>query len=150
MITFDSGFGTSTGAPIRVTCHSALRPRLQLALKRARNFSAFGRKDRVNRIDSFNCRVIAGTSTLSNHGRGAAWDIFATDPGVPPPGGVFQPDDTFGRDFAACFTDLGFRWGGEFDRPDDPHMEWPGEFVPPLTMRERARTRRLAKERVGQ
>ena len=138
---------TYHGAPIYVTCHKSVKARFRLACRRAKRYSDFGKKDKVERIDSFVCRAIRGSSTISNHGKGKAWDIFATGPTVPPPGGVWKPDTTFGKDFAYCFTDLGFTWGSEWQRQDWPHLEWSGGYVPPLTLKERVRTRKLAIER---
>lgn len=153
LVTFDSPFrydtGPFKGQKIRVTCHKAVEQRLKLALKRAKNFSKFGKLDKVERIDSFACRAIRGSTTLSNHAKGAAWDIFATNPQTPPPGGVWEPTTTYGSDFASCFTDLGFTWGRQWSRRDDPHLEWSGNHVLPLTAEERLRTRKLAKERYG-
>lgn len=126
-----------------VTVHKAVRRRFRLACKRADKYARF----RPLRIDSYVCRMIRGVSSLSWHGKAAAWDFFATAPGVPPPGGVWTPDDTYGPRFAKCFTDLGFTWGAKWDREDDPHMEWRPPVVPPLTLRERVTTYRLARRR---
>lgn len=135
------------GQPIYVTCHKAVKRRFLLACKRAKKFSKFGENDKVERIDSFVCRPIRGSTVISNHGKGKAWDIFATAPGVPPPGGVWKPDDTFGSDFADCFTDLGFTWGSQWQRQDWPHIEFSGNYVPRLTTSERVRTWKLARDR---
>lgn len=134
-------FVSPWGIPVR--CHKSVKRRLQLAMKRAHKFSDWKPK----RIDSFVCRPIRGSSLISNHGRGAAWDLFSTGPGVPPPGGVWHPTDTFGAPFAFCFTDLGFTWGREWDRQDFPHLEWSGSYVPPIGRRERIRTWNLARDR---
>lgn len=78
------------------------------------------------RIDSFAHRNVRGSSSVSLHSWALAWDFFATDPGVVPPGGVWKPDDTVAVDFARCFTDQGFTWGATFTRQDWPHIEWAG------------------------
>lgn len=92
------------------------------------------------RIDSYNCRNVRGSQSPSLHSYGLAWDFFATDEGVPPPGGVWKPDNTVPHDFAQCFTRRGFRWGANFSRQDWPHIEWPhaapttGKDVHPMPM----------------
>lgn len=82
------------------------------------------------RIDSFNPRPIRGEDgddpdEWSLHAFALAFDFFATPPGVPPPGGVWTPDDEMPADFAGCFVKRGFRWGATFKRRDTPHIEWP-------------------------
>jgi hypothetical protein len=144
---FTYASGPYKGQRIRCTVHKSLERRTTIAMRRAARYSDFGRKDKVERIDSFVCRAIRGATSLSNHGKGAALDIFATGPTVPPPGGVWEPDTTYGKNFARCFTDLGFTWGRQWDRRDDPHLEWSSNHVPPLTLEERIRTRRLARKR---
>jgi hypothetical protein len=78
------------------------------------------------RVDSYACRTIRGSSARSLHSWGLAWDFFATDPGVTPPGGVWKPANTVTPDFAACFERLGFTWGRNFSRQDWPHLELAG------------------------
>lgn len=129
---------------VRCTVNKAVKTRFLLACKRADRYSGWNPK----RIDSYVCRPIRGSSSWSRHAYGAAWDFFKTPPGVVPPGGVWDPDNTFKNNFAMCFKDLGFTWGGDWrSRPDTPHIEWSGSIVPPLTMRERHRTRRAARKR---
>ncbi len=81
---------------------------------------------RPQRIDSYNPRLIRGSSAPSMHGWALAWDVFATPPTMPPPGGVWKPTATFAADFAGCFQRRGFFWGRNFSRQDWPHLEWPG------------------------
>lgn len=83
------------------------------------------------RIDSYNCRRIAGSSSWSLHAWGLAFDIFRTPPGVPPPGGVYTPTLALHPAFIDAFEDHGWRWGGRWARPDRPHFEWNG--VPPTS-----------------
>lgn len=142
--------GRYAGTRIRVRCHRALKSRLKFAFKLASKFSKFGGgtgRERVERIDSYNCRPIRGSETLSWHGKGAALDIFATPPEVPPPGGVWTPDNTYGKAFARCFTDLGFTWGANWTREDRPHIQWTPSIVPPLTWEERKLVKKNIKER---
>lgn len=78
------------------------------------------------RIDSYACRNVRGSTSPSLHSWALAVDLFATDEGVPPPGGVWCPDDTVTPGFARHFTQRGFRWGRWFSRQDWPHLEFPG------------------------
>ncbi|MFY9588655.1 MAG: M15 family metallopeptidase [Actinomycetota bacterium] len=78
------------------------------------------------RIDSYACRSIRGSSSTSLHSHGLAWDFFATDPGVVPPGGVWKPLNTVPTEFAAAFESFDFYWGRRFSRQDWPHIEYPG------------------------
>ena len=82
------------------------------------------------RIDSYNCRRIAGTTSWSLHARGLAWDVFRTPPGVEPPGGVYTPTAALHPAFVAAFEAAGFTWGGRWRRPDRPHFEWPAAPPP--------------------
>lgn len=84
----------------------------------------------------FNFRVVAGTTTVSKHGLGAAVDVnprenpyLAPQGWVPPSGvryldrtrtdpGMHHPDGVFVREFLA----IGGRWGIEFD--DYHHFEF--------------------------
>ncbi len=85
------------------------------------------------RIDSYNYRTIRDSAEPSLHGWPLAWDFFATPPNVPPPGGVWTPDDGVPADFAACFTRRGFTWGATWARKDVPHIEWAGPPPGPVT-----------------
>lgn len=148
---WDYDSGPWGGLPIRVRLNRALKARFKFACKLAAEYSRFGGgtgNEKVERIDSYVCRDIRGQAgTISWHGKGAAFDIFATNPQTPPPGGVWTPDKTYGEDFALCFTGVGFTWGHYWDRQDDPHLEWRPAEVPVLTLKERRRLRRAAKER---
>jgi hypothetical protein len=90
------------------------------------------------RVDSYACRTIRGSSARSLHSWGLAWDFFATDPGVTPPGGVWKPANTVTPDFAACFERLGFTWGRNFSRQDWPHLELAGP--PPMLVQTQTTT----------
>lgn len=128
---------------ITVSVNKAVKARFKLACKRAEECGW-----NPARIDSYACRSIRGSSSWSRHAFACAWDFFYTGPGVPPPGGVWQPDNTFRHRFAACFTDLGFTWGSQWARPDFPHVEWSSSYVPKLTVRERLSTRLLFNARM--
>lgn len=78
------------------------------------------------RVDSFAVRQVRGSTTTSLHSYALAWDIFATGPTVPPPGGVWTPDNGVPAAFAAEFVSRGFTWGATWDRQDVPHIEWAG------------------------
>lgn len=117
---------TPWGIAVRV--HRLLAERFKLACERADQRSAW----KPHRIDGYACRDIRGSTSTSLHSYAIAWDFFATDPGVPPPGGVWKPDNTVPDDFAAPFIELGFRWGRYFSRQDWPHIEWPHGIPDPL------------------
>lgn len=78
------------------------------------------------RIDSYAHRTVRGSRSTSLHSWGLAWDFFATEPGVVPPGGVWKPANTVTVDFARPFINRGFTWGATFSRQDWPHIEWAG------------------------
>ncbi len=78
------------------------------------------------RIDSYACRNVRGSTSTSLHAWALAWDFFATDEGIAPPGGVWKPEVTVTPEFARHFIHRGFRWGRWFARQDWPHIEWPG------------------------
>jgi hypothetical protein len=85
------------------------------------------------RTDSFACRNVRGSSSPSLHSWALAVDCFATDENVPPPGGVWKPENTVPAEFARHFIRRGFRWGRFFTRQDWPHLEWPEEPPGPRT-----------------
>lgn len=126
-----------------VMVNKAVLNRFVLACKRAERCGW-----NPKRIDSYACRSIRGSTSYSRHAFACAWDFFYTSEGIPPPGGVWEPVDTFGNRFALCFTDLGFTWGGKWARRDAPHVEWSGSTVPTLTLAERVRTWKLYKARM--
>lgn len=127
-----------------VSVNKAVLKRFRLACKRAERCGWDPK-----RIDSYACRNIRGSDSWSRHSYAAAWDFFYTGPGVPPPGGVWKPENTFGNRFALCFTDLGFTWGSQWARQDWPHVEWSGSTVPTLTGGERLSTYRAYAKRMG-
>ena len=85
------------------------------------------------RIDSYACRNVRGSDSTSLHAWALAWDFFATDEGIPPPGGVWKPDVTVTPEFARHFVHRGFKWGRWFTRQDWPHLEWSGPPPGPRT-----------------
>lgn len=114
---------------MRVQAHFLVVPRLAAACDLAHRASSW----RPQRIDSYNCRPVRGsTSAPSLHAYGLAWDFFATPPNVPPPGGVWTPENGVPSEFAAAFTRYGFVWGATFGRPDVPHIEWADGRPPPV------------------
>lgn len=103
------------------------------------------------RMDSHVVRAIRGSRIYSVHSWASAWDIFTTKPTVPPPGGVWTPDEHFVSGissaekriepsfakFVEAFLEAGYWWGGFFRRTtkpsgqsrgpagmDTPHFEW--------------------------
>lgn len=91
----------------------------------------------ANNTSAFNYRTIAGTSTISNHGKGLAIDI---NPFINPHviNGKANPSEA--QDYAdrsgdtaglikeggavyEAFTSRGWSWGGHWDNPDYQHFE---------------------------
>lgn len=108
---------------VTVTVHQLVLPRFKAACEEASRSAAW----KPRRIDSYNVRRIAGSSSWSLHSYGLAWDMFATAPGVAPPGGVLTPVNGLTAEFAAIFKKHGFFWGKDFSSYDDvPHIEWAG------------------------
>lgn len=114
---------------IRVPVHFLVLPRFAAACDLAKRASSW----RPLRIDGYNCRTIRGSDEYSIHAWAMAWDFFATPPGVPPPGGVWTPDNAVRPEFAAAFERYGFTWGATFGRRDVPHIEWAGGRPDPIT-----------------
>lgn len=107
---------------IKVSCHRLIAAVFLQACRDAYTHSPW----RPQRIDSYANRTIRGSTSPSLHAYALAHDFFSTPPNVPPPGGVWTPDDPVTVDFAEHFTRRGFRWGATFTRVDLPHIEWPG------------------------
>lgn len=105
---------------LRVQVHSLVLPRFSAACALAKRASAWVPR----RIDSYNCRQVRGSTAPSLHSYGLAVDFFATEPGVVPPGGVWEPENGVPPAFAAAFERYGFFWGANFTRRDVPHIEW--------------------------
>jgi poly-gamma-glutamate synthesis protein (capsule biosynthesis protein) len=87
----------------------------------------------ANNTSAFNCRTVAGSSTLSQHAFGRAVDInpvqnpYVTGGGVFPPAGedyvdrapvrpgmIVRPGPT-----TSAFADVGWGWGGDFSGKKD-------------------------------
>lgn len=105
---------------IRVQVHKLIASRFAAACVVAHRESRW----RPQRIDGYNCRTVRGSDSYSIHAWAMAWDFFATPPNVPPPGGVWTPDNPPDAKFVAAFVSLNFVWGGTFGRKDTPHIEW--------------------------
>ena len=68
----------------------------------------------------FMIRMVRGSSTVaSTHSYGLAVDLNASENAL---GQVPQ----LSAEFVACFTDVGFIWGGNFKRLDGMHFQWAG------------------------
>ena len=91
----------------------------------------------------FNFRTIAGTDTVSMHALGLAVDINPVLNPYLAYDGVWYPEAThieraarpgvFTSDhpLTKVFIDLGFEWGGSWDRPDYHHFQWAGPLPGP-------------------
>lgn len=119
---------------LRVQVHFLVLPRFSAACALAKRASAWVPR----RIDSYNCRQVRGSTAPSLHSYGLAVDFFATEPGVVPPGGVWEPENGVPPAFAAAFERYGFFWGANFTRRDVPHIEWcdgrPAPLLSPPTI----------------
>ena len=114
---------------IRTVCHFLVLPRFAAACDLAKRASSWVPR----RIDAYACRNIRDSDEWSIHSWAMAWDFFATPPGIPPPGGVWTPDNGVPPEFAAAFVRYGFTWGANFQRRDVPHIEWAGGRPDPIT-----------------
>jgi hypothetical protein len=81
-------------------------------------------KYKVTVVQSFNYRKVTGGTTLSFHAFGRAIDINpAQNPYVKPPKKPMKSDMPV--EFVRLFTDLGFRWGGNWSTVSDPmHFDY--------------------------
>lgn len=103
-----------------------MRPELFPALvKLSRILRAHDRGPRAHDTWSYNCRVIAGTSTWSVHAYGIAVDVRA----ISYPWGVRVTDPVLlaaAAEIEAIVTPDGWQvweWGGRWRRPDGMHWE---------------------------
>ena len=103
----------------------------------------FGGQDlasmQANNTSAFNCRNVAGTSSLSWHAYGLAIDInplvnpYVTQRGVSPPEGAPYVDRasttpgliTPGDVVTTAFEQAGWSWGGTWRSPDYQHFARP-------------------------
>jgi Bacterial capsule synthesis protein PGA_cap/D-alanyl-D-alanine carboxypeptidase len=117
-------------------------------IRRMQLIDAYGGDDNrsmaADNSSAYNCRVVAGTSTFSDHAYGAAVDInpvenpYVTPDGVLPaagrrfvdvdrsrdadaPRGVIVADDVIVRAFAR----IGWKWGGVWNEADYQHFHAP-------------------------
>lgn len=113
---------------VRCSAHEKIADLFLVGCRRAAQKSRWT----PQRIDSYVHRQVRGSSATSLHSWALAFDFFSTPPNVPPPGGVWHPDDTIPPEFASAFEELGFTWGAKFQyRQDYPHIEWAS--APPST-----------------
>lgn len=106
---------------ISVTVNKVIREKFLDACNAAAAASSW----RPHRIDSYADRPIRGGTEWSLHSYGLAWDFFASDPGVPPPGGVWAETSAPPPAFRNAFAAKGFRLGANYSsRKDYPHIEW--------------------------
>lgn len=66
----------------------------------------------------FNIRKMKGSDSWSVHSWGLAIDINAE-------WNQFGDDPNMSPEFAKCFTDAGFEWGGKWRTPDGMHFQLP-------------------------
>lgn len=115
-------------------------------IERMELVTAYGANDNdsmaANNTSAFNCRVVAGTDTLSQHAYGLAVDInplinpYVVPSGVFPPAGSEFLDRTVaspglimkGDATVAAFEQIGWIWGGTWvNKKDYQHFSLTGE-----------------------
>ena len=93
-------------------CHRALLPALRGALAEIAERGLLTQLDR-GAAGCWNPRVIAGTDQPSRHAWGAAVDLLP-----------FPADPDTVAEIVAVMERWGFKWGGRWVMPDDPHFEY--------------------------
>lgn len=104
-----------------VYCHKAMHSFLEKALNNlvSRNLLAD-----LKEYGGCHCiRATRGTSNWSAHSWGLAIDINMT-------GNELGKTPQMSKDFAKCFTDAGFGWGGNYTRKDGMHFTIAGFDMP--------------------
>ncbi|NPC98083.1 M15 family metallopeptidase [Nocardioides sp. zg-DK7169] len=99
-----------------MTCNRAIFPQLRAALEEV---VASGLADEIHPEEYAGCyypRFIAGTTTLSNHSFGLAFDINV-------PGNQRGTAGELHRGVVAIFKKWGFAWGGDWRWTDPMHFE---------------------------
>lgn len=104
---------------IVVSCHELIVDRFVTACHHARYASSWTPR----RIDSYNYRLVRGSTSASLHGWALAWDFF--DRPYPEPVDVWGPKNAPDKAFRDAFATHGFALGADFHtRQDWPHIEW--------------------------
>ena len=99
-----------------MTCNRAIFPQLEAAL---REVVERGLSDELHPSEYAGCyypRFIAGSTTLSNHSFGLAFDFNV-------PGNQRGTAGEMDRDVVAIFKKWGFAWGGDWNYTDPMHFE---------------------------
>jgi len=110
---------------MRVQAHHLVAERFLYACRTAHQIARWTPR----RVDSYACRTIRGSTAMSLHSYGLAWDWFNL--ALPQPVDVWGPVNAPDRDFRAVFKQAGFSLGSEFtSRQDYPHIEWAGGLPP--------------------
>ena len=109
-----------TGKPVtKIYCNKDMAPSLLAALSNLKERNLSHELKTFNGV--YNIRFVRGyASRLSAHCYGLAIDLNAADN---PLGGPVR----FSPEFAQCFIDAGFSWGGNFSRVDAQHFSWAWE-----------------------
>ena len=99
-----------------MTCNKAIFPQLRAALE---EIVATGLSSKIHPGEYAGCfypRFIAGTTTLSNHAFGLAFDLNV-------PGNQRGTVGEMDRGVVAIFKKWGFAWGGDWSYTDPMHFE---------------------------
>ncbi len=83
---------------------------------------------------TYNCRVIAGTETMSAHGYGIAIDIAVSQAhywrwAKGGPSGAIEYKNAIPMEIVAIFEKHGFIWGGRWHHYDTMHFEYRPELM---------------------
>lgn len=104
-----------------IWCHKAMHSFLDAALK---NLKKSGLLNELTEFGgSHNIRATRGTTNWSAHSWGLAIDVNMTGNGL-------GETPKMSAEFAKCFTDAGFGWGGHYNRKDGMHFTIAGFDLP--------------------
>ena len=115
MILFDVQTELEIGTiPKRIYCNKDMVEPLTKAFKNLIDRKIVGQLKTWD--GCFNVRLKRGAESLSLHSWGVAVDVNAA-------WNRFGARPSCSIDFVKCFTDAGFDWGGDWQRPDGMHFE---------------------------
>jgi hypothetical protein len=109
--------------PKKIYCNKDLVNPLAKAFK---NLIDRGHVNEIVTFDGcFNIRKKRGLTSMSLHSWGVAVDFnaFANPLGLSRQQCIAKGLKPFTEEFVKCFTDAGFDWGGNWNRPDGMHFQ---------------------------
>lgn len=100
--------------PLRIYCNKLMVEPLTKAFE---NLIKTNYVDELKTFDGCFCiRKKRGNSSMSIHAWGLAIDVNAST-------NQFGKKPTLSAGFVKCFTDAGFVWGGNWEKPDGMHLQ---------------------------